>query len=265
MWGPPGIFIEGNNELALALIMVLPLMFFLFKEAKNKYLKLFLLFCMLSMSAAILGSYSRGALLAFVMMSFFLWLKSNKKVVSMTIAVFILASAATLLPQKWFDRMNTIENYEEDGSALGRINAWYFAFNLAKDNPFFGGGYGAFSSRLFLDYAPDPDDFHDAHSIYFEVLGEQGFVGLFLFVLLWVLSWRLGTRVLKYAKGKEEWMWAYWLASMCQVSLIGYATGGAFLGLAYFDLPYHIMAILVVVHAVVMKEKEKEEGEKKRR
>jgi len=33
---------------------------------------------------------------------------------------------------------------------------------------------------------------------------------------------------------------------MIQVSLIGYAAGGAFLGMAYFDLPYHLVIILVL-------------------
>jgi hypothetical protein len=40
--------------------------------------------------------------------------------------------------------------------------------------------------------------------------------------------------------------WASDLAAMIQVSLIGYAVGGAFLGLAYFDLPYHLMIIVLL-------------------
>lgn len=33
---------------------------------------------------------------------------------------------------------------------------------------------------------------------------------------------------------------------MVQVSLLGYAVGGAFLSLAYFDLPYNMMVMVVL-------------------
>jgi len=149
--------------------------------------------------------------------------------------------------------MSTIESYEEDASAMGRINAWYFAYNLASDN-FMGGGLGAFSKDLFQYYAPNPSDFHDAHSIYFEVLGEQGFVGLILFLLMGMFSWFNSMFIIKEAKNIPDLDWAENLAKMLQVSLVGYAVGGAFLGLAYFDLPYHILALLILTREIVEKE-----------
>lgn len=76
--------------------------------------------------------------------------------------------------------------YAQDSSALGRLNAWWMAFNLAKAN-FFGGGFAIYNAQTFALYAPDPTDIHAAHSIYFMVLGEHGFVGLALFLLLWIL------------------------------------------------------------------------------
>ena len=48
------------------------------------------------------------------------------------------------MPDQWFDRMNTIQSYQEDASAMGRINAWWFAFNLANDHPITGGGLRGF-------------------------------------------------------------------------------------------------------------------------
>jgi hypothetical protein len=38
---------------------------------------------------------------------------------------------------------------------------------------------------------------------------------------------------------------------MCQVSLLGYAVGGAFLSLSYFDLPYDVMVLVVLTRAWV--------------
>ena len=64
------------------------------------------------------------------------------------------------LPQKYIGRIRTIQTYEQDASAMGRINAWYFALNLAKDRPLVGGGFEAFTPELFERYAPEPEVVH---------------------------------------------------------------------------------------------------------
>jgi probable O-glycosylation ligase (exosortase A-associated) len=134
---------------------------------------------------------------------------------------------------------------------MGRINAWHFAINLANDRPILGGGFGTFTRDLFQIYAPNPDDVHDSHSIYFEVLAEQGYVGLILFLLIFYLTLRSCKWIIRHSKNDESRKWAYDLAAMIQVSLIGYAVGGAFLGLAYFDLPYNLVAIVVITRLII--------------
>lgn len=254
IWGPSGSFIQGNNELALALIMIVPLIRFLQMYVTSKWLKMALLACIVLCALSILASYSRGAFLAIAAIGGFFWIKSNKKLLSGSLIIILAVGALSVMPTQWWDRMGTIETYQEDGSALGRINAWWFAFNLAVDRPLVGGGFRAFSLSLFPLYAPDPDDFHDAHSIYFEVLGEQGFVGLFLFLLMYFLAYRQGSKTIKLAKENPKIRWAGDLAAMLQVSLVGYAVGGAFLGLAYFDLPYQLVAMLVLTKVIAEKE-----------
>jgi putative inorganic carbon (HCO3(-)) transporter len=253
VFGPTGSQIEDNNTLALALIMVVPLLVFLFKQTKNKWIKYFLLAGCFLCAFSILGSQSRGALLASCAMVIFLILRSRKKVVFITVLAIFVPILVTFMPSNWFDRMNTIQTYEEDLSAMGRINAWHFAHNLAKARPLVGGGFEAFRPHLFEQYAPIPEQYHDAHSIYFEVLGEQGFVGLFLFISILLSTWFLGS-VIRHRTGKDPNLsWAYELASMIQVSLIGYMVGGAFLGVAYFDLLYSLVVIMVLVHHEVKK------------
>jgi probable O-glycosylation ligase (exosortase A-associated) len=165
------------------------------------------------------------------------------------------------MPESWWDRMSTIRTYDQDTSAGGRINAWWMAWNLAKDN-FFGGGFSVAWPELFARYAPDPTDVHAAHSIYFMVLGELGFVGLILFMTLWIYVWRSAGRLRIQGKRLPQTMWLSHLGAMCQVSLAGYAVGGAFLSLSYYDLPYNIL-ILVVLGCRWMDGKEwvVEEGE----
>jgi probable O-glycosylation ligase (exosortase A-associated) len=150
--------------------------------------------------------------------------------------------------------MDTINAYEEDLSVKGRFNAWWMAYNLAKERPLVGGGFEVSMPELFWLYAPDPEDLHAAHSVYFQALGEHGFVGLGLYLLLALSTWRTGSWIIRNAGKREEYRWAYNLATMIQVSLIGFAVGGAFLSLLYFDVPYYLMAAMVATRILVEKE-----------
>ncbi len=245
VWGPVGSYIEGNNEVALALVMTIPLMRFLQLTAESTWIKRGLAVSMLLCGAAAVGSYSRGAFLAIAAMLSVLWWRSSNK--GLAAALLIVASMVLLwfMPEQWWERMGTIGAYQEDTSAGGRINAWWMAWNLAKSN-FFGGGFMVSMPDLFALYAPDPLDVHAAHSIYFMVLGEHGFVGLFLFLMLWLFVWLSAGRLRKQGSSQPQTMWLSHLGAMCQVSLAGYAVGGAFLSLSYYDLPYNLLILTVL-------------------
>lgn len=257
VWGPEGTFIGGNNEIALALIMTIPLMHYLQTTAHNMWIRHGLTAAMLLSAAAALGTYSRGALLAIAAMGIFLWFKSRNKVSLGLLMAIAIPLLVMFMPEKWAERMDTIHTYEEDSSVQGRFNAWSMAFNLAKDRPLVGGGFEIYDLPIFYRYAPNPTDVHAAHSIYFQALGEHGFVGLGLFLLLGILTWRTGAWIIRNTKRMDEYKWASSLATMIQVSLIGYAVGGAFLSLLYFDLPYYLMSAMVVTRVLLEKELKK--------
>ena len=249
--GPWGSFIAGNNEIGLAIIMVIPLLRYLQLTSRKIWLRHGFAVSMWLCALAAIGTHSRGALVAGVVTGILFWFKSRKKFGATILLVFAVISVIFIMPQEWRDRMHTIENYQQDASALGRINAWKFAFNLAKARPLVGGGFESFQEDLFAIYAPDPEGVHDAHSIYFKMLAEHGFIGLGLFLLLGLFTWRTGTRIKKLAKNIAELQWAQDLASMLQVSLISYAIGGIFLGLSYFDLAYALVALMVLCKSIV--------------
>jgi probable O-glycosylation ligase (exosortase A-associated) len=200
-----------------------------------------------------IGSQSRGALVGAAVMGSIFWMKSRNKFFTAIMLVVAIGTIALVMPPEWYARMTTIKTYEQDASALGRINAWWTAFNVAKAR-LTGGGFEMFQYQTFHAYAPDPVNVHDVHSVYFEVLGEHGFIGLGLWLLLAILTWQTGSWVIKQAKRDPDKKWAADLAAMGQVSMIGFASAGAFLGLSNFDLYYHLLMIIVLTKIVLLKE-----------
>ncbi len=245
VWGPPGSFIDGNNEFALALVVVIPLLHFLQLQIRSKWGRHGLSVIMLLCVAAALGSYSRGALLAIIAMGAMFWWRSQRKMMMGLLIVIVLIALIPIMPESWWHRMDTIQTYEEDGSAMGRINAWIVAWEVGKRH-FFGAGMSYQYPDFFYAYGAYETTVRAAHSIYFQILGNHGFLGLGLFFLLWISTYRSAGWLRKHTRGISEAKWAGELGAMVQAGLVGYAAGGAFLSLAYFDLPYDMMVMVVL-------------------
>ncbi|OFA07085.1 putative O-glycosylation ligase, exosortase A system-associated [Duganella sp. HH101] len=250
VWGPEGTFIGDNNAIALALIMTIPLMHYLQQRSDQRWLRHGLSATMLLSALAAIGSYSRGGLLAIAAMIVFMWLKSRHKLAGGALIVLLAPLAFLFMPERWSERMDSIGAYQEDESAMGRINAWYMAWNLARDR-FFGGGFEIAEPGAFFLYAPNPTDIHAAHSIYFQALGEHGFIGLGLYLLLLGMTWRSAAWIVRHSRNQPELEWAQQLATMIQASFVGFAVGGAFLSLLYFDVPYYLMGVIVSTRLLI--------------
>jgi len=120
----------------------------------------------------------------------------------------------------------------------GRFRAWNQAYDIALDR-FFGGGFETFHGGT------------DAHSIYFEILGEHGFVGLALFLALGLFTWMAASRIRRQTEKTDDMAWMARLARMTQVSLVAYASAGAFLGMAYYDYAYNLVLIVIVCESIL--------------
>jgi probable O-glycosylation ligase (exosortase A-associated) len=254
VWGPPGTYIEDNNALAVVIIMLVPMMRYLQVTTPYKYVRWGLTCMMLLCCVSALASHSRGALLAIGAMLAVLWWKTQRKLGLTLVAIVAIPLALTFLPENWYKRMDTIANYEEDASANMRLNAWETMFNLAVDRPLVGGGFEVASNEVYQKYSPSKI-FHPqvAHSIYFEAMGEFGFVGFGLYLLLLFTFWRTAGTLDRLATGQPHLAWAGEFGRMMQVSLIGFATGGAFLSLVNFDVPYYLLAATATACAIVMR------------
>jgi probable O-glycosylation ligase (exosortase A-associated) len=159
------------------------------------------------------------------------------------------------MPATWSDRMGTIETFEEDASALGRLSAWWVAFRIAQNYPF-GIGFDATSAALFEAFSPYGSDFGQpvAHSIWFQMMGHHGFFGFFLFLAVWVSTWFVAGKLRKAAAQRPDIKWVGDMGAMAQVCVVGYAAGGAFLNLGYYDFPYYVMAIVCITYGWVRRE-----------
>jgi len=274
VWGPPGSFIEDNNQLALAIIMIIPLMWYLSQTTANKWARYGLRVAIGLSTLSVFASYSRGALLAIAAIAGYLMLKSRNKLPLIILALCMVPAALYFMPDEWSDRMSSIKAYEADGSAMSRIRVWGLTLEVAKESPIVGAGFGAFSRRgLHNKYQKTITGSSDAsrwggyyiasdpHSIYFLILGEHGFVGIALFLLLLVGSFFMAGRINRLTKDREDLHWARQLGLALQTSLIGYGVGGAFLGLSYFDLYYHLIALTVVTRQCVLEAVDENEPE----
>lgn len=240
VWGPGG-FIGGNNEFAVALVMTIPLMHYLRTVTTHPRVRQGLLAAMVLCAIAAIGSHSRGALLAICAMGLILIAKSKQRGGLILAAVVLIPLVLAVMPEEWFARMDTIKNYEEDRSAMGRLNAWTMAFNLALHRPF-GSSFENVKVEYFAEYGLDTEYIQGPHSIYFQMLGQHGFIGLWLFLAVGVSTWRSANRIIAACdKRLESDAQDIMFAQMIKASLLGFAVGGAFLALAYFDVPYYLM------------------------
>lgn len=254
VWGPPGSMVEGNNPLAVATLIVMPLAYYLHHTLAKPWARAAMMVAIVLMGASVLGSQSRGALVALLAMAFVLGLKSKHPFrFSLALAV-LLGVGISFMPESWTTRMETIEQYNQDTSALSRLYTWHTLWNVAVDRPLLGAGFRADVLSVFERYAPSSPEYAIfdglrwvAHSIYFEALGEHGFVGLALFVSMYLWVWFAGARLARRAAQMADLRdWMPVLLRMCQVSVVAYGAGGAFLSLMSFDLPLYLIALVTL-------------------
>ncbi|MBF0189710.1 MAG: putative O-glycosylation ligase, exosortase A system-associated [Magnetococcales bacterium] len=300
--GPEQSFFVDNNHFAAAMIMTIPLIYFLYTHSTHRVLRLLMLATIGFSLLAVLGSYSRGGFVGLAMVGLIFWWKSRHKILSLLAMSLLAVSTFWAMPASWHDRMSPVidagltylnlldieekkpdatklpippgfapkaiatlpssghhsqpsfeilemldEDHEllQDKSVTGRLNAWRLALLVANDNPILGGGFRTFDQSTFDRYTPGVYR-HAAHSIYFEILAEQGYVGFGIWLMLQFSGLHMARWIIRKTRNEPEMSWANNLARMYQVSMVGYYAAGSFLSMGYFDLPYHLMGILIM-------------------
>ncbi|MDQ2803231.1 MAG: putative O-glycosylation ligase, exosortase A system-associated [Pseudomonadota bacterium] len=203
-----------------------------------------------------IGTYERSALVGLAVLGVALWWHSRRKVVVggllMTAAVVI----GVTVSGAWQERISTIQTYKNDNSALTRLAVWQWTLEFAASQPL-GGGFDVYRIDTIhtppTPTEPEGGEQHGRafHSIYFEMLGEQGWVGLGLFggvVLSCFLSLR---RVARYAAGDPALAWCRDLSTALSAGLATYLACGAFVGIGFQPMLWYMVAASICLSAHV--------------
>jgi probable O-glycosylation ligase (exosortase A-associated) len=258
--GPDGGMLANNNDFGLGLIVMLPLIFYQRHLATNRHVRRGLLLMGFLVTLAVFFTYSRGALVGVCAMGVVFWLRSRAKFVTALLIAALAFSIYSVAPEKWFNRMGTIETYQDDGSAMSRLWLWQISLRIAELHPINGGGFRVtFSPNVTNNMLRGTDlarltKPRAAHSIYFDALSEHGWVGLFLFLMIFGYSWVNCAWLTRHSRNRPDLAWANLLGRMGQPVLVGYATAGAFASQAYLDEYWCIIFIFDAARRLLAKE-----------
>ncbi|MCS6854611.1 MAG: putative O-glycosylation ligase, exosortase A system-associated [Elioraea sp.] len=249
--GPRDTMIADRNHLAVALLFVLPLMNHLRLQSKHAIVRLGIVAAMVLTLFAAIGTQSRGALVAFVCAGFVLWLRSRGKILSGLSIGLVGAAVLAFMPESWEERMRSIIDYQDDASAMGRVRIWEASLRIALARPLTGGGFQAMYEQWIVDrYLPGVLA-RAAHSIWFETLGEHGFIVFAIWLGILIAGFLYAARLVRLGRANPRHAWVETLGRMSQVSLVAYAAGGSFLSLQYWDGYLTLVSLLTAAHQLV--------------
>lgn len=263
--GMPGHVLGDRNELSLAFVMTLPIAFYLLGEygKHSRVLRLGLIGTMAALVIGVIGTSSRGGFVALAALGAYMYVKSERKVLLTILIAALVIGLTPYISEEYASRLDTIQTADEDSSFMARVVSWKLSFIMAMKHPFFGGGFKSLEyfpvwstlSREFFSFPwfstgtsmPNMRVARAAHSVYFQVLGEHGFVGLGLYLGALVSAFFKAGSVVRQARrgGAPEWLRT--MATMLQLSVFAFALGGAALSFAYVDLIFCLLGLILVV------------------
>lgn len=251
---------EGST-LAVVCAMLVPMVIYIMRNTllfpKNLFTHCFFLGIIVTALATVVGTSARTGIVAVGVLALVSILKSKKKLwwLSGIALAGVLVMNIDLSNTPWGARMSTIETYDKDSSALGRLAVWEWTLDYVAQNPT-GGGFDAFvlnrimavSEDGVIHYYPDNRIAGKAfHSIYFEVLGEQGIPGFLMYFSIVLIALARLRAVKKAWAGTPGMAWLVSLAEALTNSILVFLAGGAFVGIAYQPFVFYMIGLTVAV------------------
>lgn len=250
-------FLGDNNLVAVGMAMLMPMVGALAVTSAG-WQRRFFQFLNIGVLYRAISTYSRGGLLAVAAVGSLVFWRSPHKLRTMAAFAVAIALVLPVLPQAYWDRMKTITASEEqrDESEQSRLHFWQVAIVMANDRPLLGVGHNGFP-RAYNHYDWSEGRFKTnraVHSAWFGVLAELGYPGLFLFIMIIVLSLRACRRVRKSAQRGEIPGPLGPYAIGLESSLVAFIVGGSFVSFHYCEMLWHFFALAMALEAVAVKE-----------
>lgn len=196
-----------------------------------------------------IGTEARTGLLCIAALGVLMLRYTRRRFVFIAGAAVLGLSALPFLPQSYYDRMSTLAEPGGDESASTRVAVWEWTIDYASEKPF-GGGFDAYRGNRFsyvmpvkevagnttsVEYREVVDEGRAYHSSIFEMLGEQGWPGLVIWLTLHGLGlWQMERIQRRWRSHKDEAeRWIAPFAAALQMSAMIYIVGALFQGIAY--------------------------------
>ena len=239
VYGPPGGHFSDNNLFAVAVVMILPLLHLWLRSIRQVSARVVVIVLMVLCVISVLSSWSRGAMLALVATGVMMLTHSRRTRTTALALLCGVALATSYLPESWFTRMGSIGTYQEDGSAVSRIEVWKTGLDYLRTTPLTGTGFDGWQhvTQGGLDW----------HSSYVEVLVEHGPLGLTLWFALLLGSLVSLTRLAGRAGNRPQLAWLRDTSQALRAALLAYGIGSLFLGITYWDLFFHMVVLSAVL------------------
>jgi len=244
VYGPPATQFNENNAFAIAVLIAIPLLLLWSRETTSKNIRLGIYSAIPIMFASALSSWSRGAFLTMGVLALLLIWHSKRKYLVIPLFIFGAYLAVDNLPEEWFGRMDTIQTYEEDKSASGRLEVWRDGWNHTLEHPILGAGFEGWLIVSMRDW----------HSAPVEIFSEHGFIAFGMWASLIIGTLLSLSSLPRQVKGIAGMEWVGNYCYMLRLSLVAYCVGTLFLGLSYWDILYHLIFIAVLVKQFALKE-----------
>lgn len=242
----PGGLLQDNNDFSSALVMALPMLYYIAIDEKTRWKKAFFFFASLCTVVTVTLTDSRGGFLAMATVFFALVMMSNKKLLAFSSIPIVVAAFFLFAPQRYIDRISSISDTQE-ASSKGRLVAWANGLRMIKDRPITGVGYRNFVYVYHFYTIDKTEQRRVAHNSYVQVAAESGLPAFFIFMtLIGYTIYRLRA-VRKTVRGSPGAEWVVNYSRALEASIYGYMMGAMFLNRAHFDLYYHVVAMSVAL------------------
>lgn len=240
-------FIADENDFALALNVVIPFAFFMMQNQTSRLRRFILATMLLIFVLGVVASQSRGGWLGLVAVTIFCLIKSKRRILSFSLFGLMVVAVLLFAPSEYWGQVKSISDTEE-ATAKSRINYWHAAFKMFLDYPItgVGAGNGPVQMPYYITGVRDPNTqwgrtFHGTLPL---IIAETGGLGLFAYLMLLFLSFRILSKIQKRNKHdpkSQEWT----LANSLVGAMIGFMVSGTFLSAAYYPQLWTFYAFTV--------------------